>query len=93
MKYSRWRIGTKRIVAEIPAPRIINRGMSTMNSRIELTKQDIAMLRVKISRGMKIFVTRLDLPTMEYMAAVVPLAKKRQTKMPVNRYKTKFSWV
>jgi hypothetical protein len=40
---------------------------------------------------MKIFVTKLDLPTIEPMAEVVPLAKKRHAKMPVNKYKTKFS--
>jgi hypothetical protein len=91
-KYIRWSNGTNRIVAEIPAPRIINRGISTRNSRIELIKQDNAVLKVNISRGIKIFVTRLGLPTMENMAAVVPLAKKRHARMPVNKYKTKFSW-
>jgi hypothetical protein len=83
--------GTNRIVAEIPAPRIINRGISTRNSRIELIKLDTVILRVNISRGIKIFVTKLDLPTIEPMPEVVPLAKKRHAKMPVNKYKTKFS--
>jgi len=49
-------------------PNISRRGISTRNSRRELINADSTTLNVSISRGMYIFVTRLDLPTIEDMA-------------------------
>ena len=90
-KYNAWITGNSKIVNDRDAPNINKSGINTTNSRIELTKADITILKVRTSRGIKILVTRLGLPTIEPMATIVPFAKKRHAIIPIKRYKAKCS--
>lgn len=91
MKYSACSIGNSKIVADSDTPNIINNGINTTNSSIELMKADIARLKGSISLGMYTFVTRVGLPTIEDMAVIVPFARKRQAIIPIKRYNAKCS--
>jgi hypothetical protein len=70
-----WAIGKKKIYGEIFTPKKKRSGIRTQNSRRELIKQESVVDNTRIWRGMKIFVTRLDLPTMEPIVVVVPFAR------------------
>ena len=83
----------KRIYGDNPAPSRMSKGISTRNSSNELIRADRIVLSTSTSRGMKIFVTRLEFFTMTLMAEVVPLAKKRQLITPISRYNANWSSV
>jgi hypothetical protein len=78
-------MGKKTKFCEKFPPKIINKGIRMVNSSEELIKQEIAMLNGNISRGIFIFVTRFDLPTMALIVDVVPIAKNRQVIKPVSK--------
>jgi hypothetical protein len=78
-------MGKSSIVAVNEAPNIIIKGISTANSSVELINADIVMLKVSTSRGIYILVTRLDFPTIEPIAVVVPICRKRHVMIPISR--------
>jgi hypothetical protein len=83
--------GNRIIVNEGITPKITRSGINTRNSSRELTNADNTVLRVNISRGINILVTRLAFPTIEDIATDVPIAKKRHVVMPINKYNAKCS--